>query len=297
MTELICKQCPRRCGALRTAEKGEGYCKMPLLPKAARASLHMWEEPPISGTRGSGTVFFSGCVLGCVFCQNEQISHGGEGKVISVARLREAIDKLVENGAHNINLVNPTHYAHILPELLTKPTRLNVPVVYNSGGYENVHTLRNLQGLVDIYLPDIKYYSGELSARYSKAEDYFERAIEAVQEMYRQVGRCEFDENGIMKKGVIVRHLVLPNAWRDSIKVFEKLKELFPNGEVEISVMSQYTPCGKLDNYPELKRRLTSLEYDKVVKFLVENDMTKGYMQDRRSASEEYIPPFDLTGI
>ena len=194
---MICQLCPRRCGALRTETEGRGYCRMPALPVLARAALHQWEEPPISGTRGSGTIFFSGCPLGCVFCQNEEISHRDVGKPVTVQRLRQICMELVDQGAHNINFVTPTHYSHILGQVLETP--LHVPVVFNSGGYDSVSTLKSLEGKIDIYLPDLKYMDSAPAGRYSAAPDYPAVAAAAIREMVRQVGPCVFDENGLLK--------------------------------------------------------------------------------------------------
>ena len=206
---MICNLCPRQCGAVRTESQGNGYCRMPALPVLARAALHMWEEPPISGTNGSGTVFFSGCSLGCVFCQNEEISHRDFGKPVSVERLGEICDELIAQGAHNINFVNPTHYAHVVRELQEKHP-LSVPVVWNSGGYDRVETLKAVEGAVDIYLPDLKYLDTTPAERYSAAPDYPEMATAAIREMVRQTGPCQFGEDGLLKKGVIIRHLIMP---------------------------------------------------------------------------------------
>ena len=205
---MICNLCPRRCGVLRTETEGEGWCRMPALPVAARAALHHWEEPPISGKRGSGTVFFSGCSLGCVFCQNEAISHRDFGKALTVPRLREICLELIRQGAHNINFVNPTHYAHIVRQVLEEP--LPVPVVWNTGGYDRVKTLRALEGRVDVYLPDLKYLDPETAGRYSAAPDYPGAAQAAIEEMFRQTGPCQFDEAGLLTRGVVIRHLILP---------------------------------------------------------------------------------------
>lgn len=196
---MICRLCPRQCGAVRTLEEGNGFCQMPEAPLLARAALHHWEEPPVSGTRGSGTIFFSGCALGCVFCQNESISHRGIGKAVTLERLRDICFELVEQGAHNINLVNPSHYAYVIEELLQKP--LPVPVVWNSGGYDTVETLRRLEGKIDVYLPDFKYFDAQIACRYSKASDYPEIAKKAIREMVRQTGPVTL-EQGIIKRGV-----------------------------------------------------------------------------------------------
>lgn len=237
---MICTLCPRNCGAERTAEHGSGFCGMPAGLRVARAMLHQWEEPPISGTNGAGTVFFSGCTLRCCFCQNGSISAGCQGKDISTARLREIFDELIARGAHNIELVTPTHFLPwILPALEPK---LPVPVVYNCGGYEKVDTLRQLEGKVDIYLPDLKYADGALAKALSGAEDYFPAACEAIREMFRQVGRPVYDENGLMKQGVILRHLVLPGYLNNTRQVLDWIAETFAPGDVVVSLMSQYTP-------------------------------------------------------
>ena len=207
---MICALCPRGCGAERTETAGRGYCRMPERPVLARAALHHWEEPPISGTRGSGTVFFSGCSLGCVFCQNEKISHEDFGKAVSLERLREICEALIAQGAHNLNFVNPTHYAHVLSALLEN-WRPPVPVVFNTGGYDKVDTLRTLEGKVDIYLPDLKYLDGDTAGRYSAAPNYPEAAQEAIREMVRQTGPCRFDDDGLLLRGTIIRHLILPD--------------------------------------------------------------------------------------
>ncbi|MBR4869453.1 MAG: 4Fe-4S cluster-binding domain-containing protein, partial [Oscillospiraceae bacterium] len=202
---MICDLCPRRCGAERREDMGRGVCRMPAAPKLARAGLHLWEEPCISGNKGSGAIFFSGCSLGCVFCQNGSISHGGFGKTVSVARLREIMEELKAQGAHNINLVNPTHFAHCIKEALAEP--IGIPVVWNCGGYERVETLKEMEGLVDIYLPDLKYVDGALSQKYSRAEDYFTYAAPAILEMFRQTGPYEMDDSGMLRRGTVIRHL------------------------------------------------------------------------------------------
>lgn len=226
---MICTLCPRRCGAVRTEARGEGFCGMPALPVVARAALHHWEEPSISGSSGSGTVFFSGCVLGCVFCQNGSISHGGFGKTVTVERLREIFEELIAQGAHNINLVSPTLYAHVIREALEDP--LPVPVVWNTGGYERVETLRSLEGKVQIWLPDLKYADGDLAARYSGAADYFPVAADAILEMYRQAGDYVL-EDGLLRRGVVIRHLLLPGALDNAKRVMDWVAEHFRPGQV-----------------------------------------------------------------
>ena len=296
MDAFSCAACPRRCGALRKpAQPSGGFCGMPAGFVVARAALHQWEEPCISGQHGSGTVFFSGCSLRCVYCQNQQISLGRYGALVTEENLLRMFDRLIEQGAHNLNLVNPTHYAPMLAKALKKYCS-PVPVIYNSGGYERVEMLKALEGLVDIYLPDLKYVDSAVSLRYSGAADYFDYASKAILEMSRQVGKAAFDKNGVMKKGLIVRHLILPRNTAQSIKALTWSHENLPEGTL-VSLMCQYTPCGELENFPELQRRLTRREYEKVVDQMLELGLTGGYLQELSSAKEEYIPPFDLTGV
>ena len=292
---MICTLCPRNCGALRTETEGRGYCWMPSEPMVARAALHQWEEPPVSGTVGSGTVFFSGCSLGCVFCQNEKISHDDFGKIITVERLGEICDDLIAQGAHNINFVNPSHYAHTLKNLLTHHP-MPVPVVWNSGGYDKVETLRALDGLVQVYLPDLKYLDGRTAKRYSDAEDYPEVAKAAIKEMYRQTGPCRFGEDGLLKQGVIIRHLVLPGQVNQAKAVMDWVYEEFPRGAVLFSLMSQFTPWGDLTNCPEVARKLRRGEREATADYMRALDLV-GFCQEATSAKEEYTPPFDLTGV
>ena len=290
---MICNLCPRSCGALRTESAGEGYCRMPEVPVLARAALHQWEEPPISGTRGSGTVFFSGCSLGCVFCQNEKISHQDFGKAVTVERLREICEDLIAQGAHNINFVNPTHYAHVIAKLLEKP--LGVPVVYNCGGYERVETLRALEGKIDIYLPDLKYLDPNTAKRYSLAEDYPDVVCAAIREMVRQTGPVVL-EDGLLKRGVVIRHLILPGQVNAAKAVMDWVGENFGRGEVLFSLMSQYTPWGDLSAHSEIDRKLRKGEIRSATEYMSNLDLP-GFCQDGASAREEYTPPFDLTGI
>jgi putative pyruvate formate lyase activating enzyme len=291
-----CNLCPRRCGADRNAQKGRCGCGDAV--KAARAALHFWEEPCISGENGSGTVFFSGCTLGCVYCQNSDISHGGFGREISVERLAEIFLELQAKGVHNINLVSATPYVPWICRALdiARPA-LHIPVVYNCGGYERVETIRALAGYVDVYLPDIKYYSAEFSQRYSGARDYFEVAAAAVREMIAQTDGLRFDEAGMLQKGVIIRHLVLPGGRKDSMAILRWISENLPKDRFLLSLMSQYTPTERTKDYPEINRRITSMEYDSVVAEAVRLGLTGGFMQQRSSADEAYIPPFDLEGI
>ena len=257
----------------------------------------MWEEPCISGENGSGTVFFSGCPLRCVYCQNNSISDGSTGKIITTDRLSEIFLELQEKGANNINLVTVSPYVPMIIKSLDMiKHKLNIPIVYNSGGYEKVETLRMLKGYIDIYLPDMKYMDCEVAEKYSSAKDYPDIAEKALDEMFSQVGKPIFDDNGIMKKGMIIRHLTLPNNFRDTENVLRYIAEHFPEKEVLISLMSQYTPCHKAFSYKEISRKISTLEYNKALDLAVSLGLT-GFMQERSSAKEEYTPPFDLTGI
>lgn len=289
---MICTLCPRRCGAERTAEAGGGFCRMPGGLRVARAMLHHWEEPPISGQNGAGTVFFSGCTLGCVYCQNGDISAGGFGKDISAARLREIFQELIAQGAHNIELVTPTHF---LPWILPALTpRLPVPVVYNCGGYERVETLRALEGLVDVYLPDLKYADGTLAAELSGAADYFPVACEAIREMFRQVGPYVL-EDGLLTRGVVIRHLVLPGYLDNTRRVLDWIAETFAPGDVLVSLMSQYTPTANMTG--RLARRVTAAEYRAAADYMRNCGITDGFVQERTSAEEAYTPAFDGQGV
>ena len=296
MNEMICSVCPRGCSAVRTDETGSGVCAMGVLPKLARAALHLWEEPCISGERGSGTVFFSGCPLKCVFCQNREISTGGFGKTVSVSRLREIFHELIAQGAHNINLVNPTHFTGSILEAVRGG--LSVPLVWNSGGYERPETLRRLDGVVNIYLPDMKYALSAPAARYSAAADYPETAKAAIREMFRQTGPYVMDEDGMLQSGVIIRHLILPGNLENTQKVIDWVASEFSPGDVLFSLMSQYTPClEQPKKYPELTRRLTRGEYDAAVAMLEASGIEDGFFQELSSAKEEYIPEFNLRGV
>ncbi len=292
---MICNLCPRQCGAVRSEAEGNGYCRMPAIPVLARAALHMWEEPPISGSNGSGTVFFSGCSLGCVFCQNEEISHRDFGKPVTVERLGEICHELIGQGAHNINFVNPTHYAHVVRELQEKYS-LAVPVVWNSGGYDRVETLKAVEGAVDIYLPDLKYLDRTPAERYSAAPDYPEVATAAIREMVRQTGPCQFGEDGLLRKGVIIRHLVLPGQLEGAKNVMDWVAREFEPGTVLFSLMSQYTPWGRASEFPEINRKLRKSEM-RIAREYMENLGLDGFAQDGESAQREYTPAFDLTGI
>ena len=288
-----CTLCPRRCGVDRTAGQ-LGFCRMLDQIHAARAALHYWEEPVISGSYGSGAVFFSGCTLRCAFCQNGVISQENFGKPLSPAELRAAFERLIDEGCQNINLVTPTHFLpSILPALTPK---LPVPVVYNCGGYESVETLRQLEGLVDIYLPDFKYSDDRLAAKFAAAPDYAETAAAAIREMYRQVGAAVIEDEQ-MTRGVIIRHLVLPGCIDNSLGVLDWIAETFPKKDVLVSLMSQYVPMGRAKNMPPLDRRITQEEYDAVLSYLYLLELDNGYTQDFSAATAEYIPDFDLEGL
>lgn len=288
---MICNMCPRRCGVNR--KEKQGFCSSPEEFRVARAALHFWEEPCISGKRGSGTVFFSGCNLKCVYCQNSEISIQNKGTAVSSDKLIEIFEKLIADGVENLNLVNPTHYAVQLKELFEK-WHCPVPIVYNSSGYESVETLKMLSGIVDIYLPDFKYIRGDKAKRYSRAQDYPETAKAAIAEMLRQQPQCVF-ENGIMKKGVIIRHLILPANTNSSIEIIDYFKDNFQGAY--LSLMAQYTPCTDLSEYPEISRKITEREYKKVLDHAVLAGLENVFVQELSSADEVYIPPFDFTGV
>lgn len=290
----ICQMCPRRCGADRQ-NGAVGYCGVGATVRIARSALHLWEEPIISGTRGSGTIFFAGCNLRCVYCQNYEVSHTGKGRELTVRELSERMLSLQQQGAHNINLVTPSHYVEPIAEALRAiRSRLYVPVIYNCGGYESIEAIDALEGLVDIYMPDFKYCSPTLSRDYSGAEDYFEVAKNAVWRMFRQVGRPELSAKGMMTRGLLVRHLVLPGCRKDSIAVLQALADMFSPDDFLLSLMSQYTPefvpadCP----YDNLKRRITSLEYESVVKEM-QRHAFQGFVQSRTSATPDYTPNFN----
>ncbi len=288
-----CTLCPRRCGVDRT--RGQlGFCKMPGQIHAARAGVHYWEEPVISGSFGSGAVFFSGCTLKCAFCQNYDISQENFGKPMTSAELRAAFERLIDEGVQNINLVTPTHFLpDILPALEPK---LPVPVVYNCGGYESVETLRQLEGKIDVYLPDFKYSDNALAKKLSSAPDYFETASAAILEMYRQVGKPVLEDDE-MKRGVLVRHLVLPGCVDNSLGVLDWVAEHFRSGDILFSLMSQYVPMGRAAEMPPFDRRITELEYDSVLSYMMLLGIEDGYTQDFSSAERGYTPSFDLTGL
>lgn len=285
-----CLLCPRKCGVNRYQNRG--FCGCGGEIRIARAALHMWEEPCISGSRGSGTVFFTGCNLKCCFCQNYEISAQNKGFDISVKELADIFLMLQEKGAHNINLVTPTPYVYQTAEALDLVKgQLNIPIVYNCGGYESIETLEFMADKVDIFLPDLKYFDSQMSEKYSCAEDYFEKASAAIRKMADITGKPVFDENGMMKKGVIVRHLVLPNGRHDSEKIIKWLSENFEKDQILVSVMSQYTPVYKTAEHKEINRRTSTFEYNYAAD-LLENCGFRCYFQERSSAQEEYIPEF-----
>lgn len=301
--EMGCNLCPRNC--LVDRENGKtGYCGQTDKIYVARAALHMWEEPCVSGKEGSGTVFFCGCPLRCVFCQNHIIALGKEksgekiGKEIDIFRLKEIFLELQEKRANNINLVTGTHYIPQIAEALrmAKKEGLIIPIVYNTSGYEKVESIRLLEGLVDVYLPDMKYVSKELSKEYSNAADYFDVASKALEEMVRQVGEPEFDARGYMKKGVIVRHLVLPGSTKDSKAVLEYLWNTYGN-KIYISIMNQYTPMEQIKNHPLLSRKVTKREYQKVIDYALSLGWENGFIQEGETAKESFIPDFYTTGV
>ncbi len=301
-----CTLCPRECGVDRSVQVGRCHVGNDVV--VARASLHMWEEPCISGENGSGTVFFTGCPLSCVYCQNRSISVGDNGVLLSVNELADVFLKLQDMGAHNINLVTPTHF---VPQIVTalenaKGRGLSIPIVYNTSGYERVPTLKYLDGLIDIYLPDCKYFSPNISAKYSAAPDYFSCASAALAEMYRQVGLPQFksvnmiknteeateSELLLMSRGMIVRHMILPGCVEDSKAVLRYLYSTFGDN-IYISIMSQYTPLENVEGYPEINRRVTEAEYDSVVDYAVDLGITNAFVQDGEAATESFIPDFE----
>ena len=294
-----CNQCPRKCNKER--REGDtfsyGYCQVSVRPKVARAALHFWEEPCISGEEGSGTVFFSGCNLRCVYCQNIEIAAGVRGKEIDLERLAEIFLELQEKGANNINLVTPSHYyTQIKEALLLVKEKLHIPVIANTSSYESVDVLREMEGLIDIYLADYKYASSGLAAKYSHAEDYPQVAAKALQEMFRQTGEPEFDDRGMMTKGMIIRHLLLPGCKEDSKAVIKFLYETFGDS-VFISIMNQYTPLAHVENYPELNRRVTDEEYEEIVDYAIELGIENGFIQEGEVALESFIPEFNGEGV
>ncbi len=289
---MICNQCPKQCNIDR--ETAVGFCHSPAAFRVARAALHFWEEPCISGKNGSGTVFFSGCNLQCVYCQNYEISRENKGTEITDDKLIAVFESLIAQGAENINLVNPTHYAERLAAVLSE-WHSPVPIVYNSSGYESVATLRKLEGLVDIYLPDFKYIRPDKAQRYSGAADYPDVVKGALAEMRRQQPEDVFDSRGMLQKGMIIRHLILPANTHSSLAILNYLKMHFP--DTTLSLMAQYTPCGELHAAPEIDRQITKREYNKVADYAVEAGFENIFLQKRSSSDKKFIPAFDFTGI
>jgi putative pyruvate formate lyase activating enzyme len=289
-----CTLCPRNCGVDRTAGK-RGVCGAGALAAVAAALPHFWEEPCISGSRGSGTVFFSGCSLKCVYCQNHEISTRLAGRELRSVELSDLFRSLADRGVHNINLVNPTHFAAQIAEALNRP--LDIPVVYNTGGYEKIETLKALEGKISVYLPDLKYIDGALAGRFSGAFDYFDFASEAILEMVRQTGRFVLDNEGLLTRGVMIRHLILPGFTAQSKRILRWISTYFEPGSVLVSLMSQYTPNGKTDHIPGLNRTLTMREYETVEQALFSLGLEDGYLQELDSSGTRYVPEFDLTEI
>lgn len=288
---MECTLCPRQCRAERTATDGRGFCRAPATPHIARAALHFGEEPCISGERGSGTVFFTGCTLRCAYCQNKQISRTVCGRAVTPQDLADIFRDLYSQGAHNLNLVNPTHYVPAILEALDL-YRPPIPIVYNTGGYERVETLRLLDGYVDVYLPDLKYLSPALSRALSGAENYAAYALPAILEMARQTGPVVLDDDGIAQKGTIVRHLALPGHTKETMAVLDLLSQRLPQGTL-VSLMFQYTPMGEINGFPELSRTLTRRECDKLSDYLCTLDLD-GYVQQKDSTGVQHIPKFEV---
>ena len=291
-----CNLCPRNCNVNRNNNE-IGYCGATNMMVIAKAYLHKWEEPCISGSIGSGTIFFSYCNLKCIFCQNYDISTLHKGKIISVDNLKNICLELQKKGALNINLVTPTHYVPLIIEAIKKAKKegLNIPIVYNTSSYENIEIIKMLDGIVDIYLPDLKYYNNEYALKYSKAKDYFKYASSAINEMYKQVGKPIFDKNGIMKKGVIVRHLMLPSHLEDSKKIINYLYKKYHHN-IYISIMNQYTPLKKLE-YEYLNHKVTDEEYDALIDYAYNIGVRNAYIQEGETQKESFIPNFDLEGL
>lgn len=292
----ICRDCPRNCGALRDDRTAGGFCHSPALPSVVRAAPHFGEEPCISGTKGSGAIFFSGCNLRCVFCQNREISRKSEGERLSISKLRDVMLRLRDQGVHNINLVTPTHYTRSIAQALDG-LELGIPVVWNSSGYENVETLRRLEGLVQIYMPDLKYLKKEPAQRYSFAPDYPQHACAALEEMYRQRGRYEMDEDGMLKSGVLIRHLILPGQDLNAMDVIDYVAETFPEGSVLFSLMSQYTPMPGLDAFPELQQPIDPELGSRLLSYCERYGPSVGFWQECSAATKDMIPAWDGTGL
>lgn len=293
---MNCTLCPRACGATRTDQQHLGFCRSTNTAMVTRAAPHMWEEPCISGTKGSGTIFFAGCNLQCIYCQNAAISRNGSaGKAIDADGLRQLFQRLKKQGVHNINLVTPTHFLPVIRQALLQPPGL--PVIYNCGGYESIPALKTLHGLIDIYLPDLKYVDPQLSLAYSGAADYPERAKNAIIEMAQQVGPCQFDQNGLLQKGVVIRHMILPGHTKNTLAVIDWVANTFTKNEVLFSLMSQYTPTEAVANHKQLYRTITPREYEKCRDALFSTCIENGYVQELTAANRSYIPSFDGTGL
>lgn len=299
MLELLnhCNLCPRNCNINRNNDE-LGFCRMGKELFVARAALHFWEEPIISGDKGSGTVFFSGCNLKCVFCQNYQISTNNFGKKISITRLSEIFLELQKQGAHNINLVTPTPFVPQIIEALkiAKENGLVIPIVYNSSGYESIDTIRLLKGYIDIYLPDFKYFDNKYALKYSKCNNYFEYASSSLKEMIKQVGKPIFNEEGILIKGVIVRHMMLPGLLEDSKKIIHYLVDNY-NNDIFISIMNQYTPTNNLDKYKEINKTVDNDDYEELIDYAINIGIKNGFMQEGETQKTSFIPEFDTTGV
>ena len=292
-----CRICPRNCNVNRLAGN-KGFCRCDDKIKIALVSTHNFEEPCISGKNGSGTIFFSNCNLRCIYCQNHEISQENVGKEVSVKRLSEIFLEQQERGVNNINLVTPTMYVYQIIKAIkiAKASGLKIPIVYNTNSYENVETIEELEGFIDVYLPDLKYYSNDLAIKYSKAPNYFEVATNAIKEMYKQVGSVQVDENGIIKKGVIIRHLILPNHIQNTKNILKWVKENMPS-DIYVSIMAQYFPTYKAKEDDLLNRKISKKEYNEVEKYLYTLGLENGYMQDLGKHEEEYVPKFDLSNI
>ena len=294
--DFVCTLCPRRCGALRTEAQAGGICRSPLLPRIARAAPHFGEEPCVAGKNGTGAVFFTGCNLRCVFCQNRDISGGGGiGKTLTVPELRDLLLRLRDHGVDSIDLVTGAHYVPAIAEALSGLT-LGVPVIWNSSGYESAETLRQLEGLVQVYMPDYKYFDPEAAKRYSAAADYPQIAAAAIKEMFRQTGPYVFDENGLLRRGVLIRHLILPGRTEDARNVIDFAADEFPRDSVLFSLMSQYTPTPGLEAFPELQRRVTPEENRALIHYMKVRRLD-GFWQENEAATEELLPDWDLTGV
>ncbi|MCH5138900.1 radical SAM protein [Clostridiaceae bacterium UIB06] len=292
-----CKLCPRNCGVNRL-EGNVGFCKSGKNVKVARVSLHQWEEPCISGANGSGTIFFSNCNLQCSFCQNYKISTEGIGKEISIERLSEIFLEQQQRGAHNINLVTPTHYVPQIIEALkiAKSKGLSLPIIYNTNSYENIQTLKSLEGYIDVYLPDLKYFDDKYSCRYSNSPNYFNHATKAIEEMFSQVGEFKINSKGLIEKGVIIRHLMLPGLLFDSKKIIDYIYNTFGNS-VYLSLMNQYTPMPQINKHTEINKPLNQKHYDSLINYCITLGIKNAFIQEDDTCSESFIPDFDLTGV